>query len=108
MFVLPYFIYSAPEIARSLEEYRWLSLPGAHKKAAGNHYEGAQFPWESAWIDDGEVTPVWGAADIVTGLPTKIWSGFIEQHITADVAYGAWEYYRPPATRISWTAAATS
>lgn len=94
MFVLPYFIYSAPEIARSLEEYRWLSLPGAHKKAAGNHYEGAQFPWESAWIDDGEVTPVWGAADIVTGLPTKIWSGFIEQHITADVAYGAWEYYQ--------------
>ena len=94
MFILPYFIYSAPEIARSLEEYRWLSLPGAHKKALGNQYEGAQFPWESAWIDDGEVTPVWGAADIVTGLPTKIWSGFIEQHITADVAYGAWEYYQ--------------
>ena len=94
MFILPYFIFSAPEIARSLEEYRWLSLPGAHKKAAGNNYQGAQFPWESAWIDDGEVTPVWGAADIVTGLPIKIWSGFIEQHITADVAYGAWEYYQ--------------
>lgn len=93
MFILPCFIYSAPEIAKSLEEYRFLSLPGAHKKAGGNGYEGAQFPWESAWIDDGEVTPVWGAADIVTGLPTKIWSGFIEQHITADVAYGAWEYY---------------
>lgn len=93
MFILPYFIYSAPEIAKSLAEYRFLSLPGAHKKAGGNGYEGAQFPWESAWIDDGEVTPVWGAADIVTGLPTKIWSGFIEQHITADVAYGAWEYY---------------
>lgn len=93
MFILPYFIYSAPEIAKSLEEYRFLSLPGAHKKAGGNGYKGAQFPWESAWIDDGEVTPVWGAADIVTGLPTKIWSGFIEQHITADVAYGAWEYY---------------
>ncbi len=94
MFILPYFIFSAPEIARSLEEYRYLSLPGAHKKAGSNGYEGAQFPWESAWIDDGEVTPVWGAADIVTGLPTKIWSGFIEQHITADVAYGVWEYYK--------------
>lgn len=93
MFILPYFIYSAPEIARSLEEYRWLGLEGAHKKAAGNGYDGAQFPWEAAWIDDGEVTPVWGAADIVTGLPIKIWSGFIEQHITADVAYGAWQYY---------------
>lgn len=94
MFILPYFIFSAPEIARSLEEYRWLSLGGAHKKAAENGYEGAQFPWEAAWIDDGEVTPVWGAADIITGMPIKIWSGFIEQHITADVAYGAWEYYQ--------------
>lgn len=93
MFILPYFIYSAPEIARSLEEYRWLGLEGAHKKAAENGYGGAQFPWEAAWIDDGEVTPVWGAADIITGLPIKIWSGFIEQHITADVAYGAWQYY---------------
>ena len=93
MFILPYFIYSAPEIARSLEEYRWLGLFGAHKKASENNYEGAQFPWEAAWIDDGEVTPVWGAADIITGTPIKIWSGFIEQHITADVAYGAWQYY---------------
>lgn len=94
MFILPYFIYSAPEIAKSLEEYRWLGLSGAHKKAAENGYDGAQFPWEAAWINDGEVTPVWGAADIITGTPIKIWSGFIEQHITADVAYGAWQYYK--------------
>lgn len=93
IFALPYFTFTDPKAARSLEEYRYLSLPGAHKKAKDNHYEGAQFPWESAWLDDGEVTPVWGAADIVTGLPTKIWSGFIEQHITADVAYGIWQYY---------------
>jgi hypothetical glycosyl hydrolase len=93
IFVLPYFTFTSPEVARKLVEYRYLSLPGAHKKALSNHYEGAQFPWESAWLDDGEVTPVWGAADIVTGLPIKIWSGFIEQHITADVAYGVWQYY---------------
>lgn len=93
IFVLPYYIFTNPDIARKLVEYRYLSLPGAHKKAAGNQFEGAQFPWESAWLDDGEVTPVWGAADIITGLPTKIWSGFIEQHITADVAYAVWQYY---------------
>lgn len=92
MFILPYFTFTDPKIAKSLEEYRYLSLPGAHKKAASNHYKGAQFPWEAAWLDDGEVTPVWGAADIVTGLPTKIWSGFIEEHITADVVYGLWQY----------------
>jgi len=93
IFVLPYFTFTSPKAARKLVEYRYHSLPGAHKKAAGNQYEGAQFPWESAWLDDGEVTPVWGAADIVTGFPIKIWSGFIEQHITADVVYGIWQYY---------------
>lgn len=92
IFALPYFTFSDPKTARKLEEYRYLSLPGAHKKAIENGFDGAQFPWESAWLFDGEVTPVWGAADIITGLPTKIWSGFIEQHITSDVAYGIWQY----------------
>lgn len=93
IFILPYYTFTNPAIARKLLEYRYLSLEGAHRKAKENGYEGAQYPWESAWLADGEVTPVWGAADIVTGLPTKIWSGFIEQHITADVAYAVWQYY---------------
>lgn len=93
IFLLPYFIFSMPEVARSLEEYRYLSLPGAHAKAEHNGYEGAQFPWESAWLDDGEVTPEYMGADIVTGQLIKVWSGFIEIHITADVAYGVWQYY---------------
>ena len=80
-------------MARSLEEYRYLSLPGAHTKAKHNGYQGAQFPWESAWLDDGEVTPEYMGTDIVTGKLIKVWSGFIEIHITADVAYGVWQYY---------------
>ena len=94
IFILPYFIYSDPNIARSLIEYRYNTLPGAHKKAEENGYTGAMFPWESAWLEDGEVTPVWGGADIVTGKSTKIWSGFIEQHISADVAFATWQYYQ--------------
>ena len=93
IFLLPYFIFNMPEVARSLEEYRYLSLPGAHAKAKHNGYEGAQFPWESAWLDDGEVTPEYMGTDIVTGRLIKVWSGFIEIHITADVAYGVWLYY---------------
>jgi hypothetical glycosyl hydrolase len=88
IFMLPYFTFTHPEIAKKLVTYRFLGLEGAHKKAAENGFEGAQFPWEAAWPDDGETTPVWGAADIITGKPTKIWSGFIEQHITSDVAFG--------------------
>ncbi len=92
LFLLPFFTFSRPETARNLLEYRYHTLPGARKKAAENGYKGAMYPWESAWMDDGEVTPVWGAADIVTGKSTKIWSGFIEQHITSDVAFAVWQY----------------
>lgn len=93
IFMLPYFTFTHPNIAKSLVEYRYFGLEGAHKKAKGNGYEGAQYPWEAAWIDDGETTPVWGAADIITGKATKIWSGFIEQHITGDVAYGIKQFF---------------
>ncbi len=93
VFMFPYFLYTQPEIARQLLVYRYKTLAGARKKAIENGYEGAMFPWESAWTDDGEVTPVWGAADIVTGKSTKIWSGFIEQHITADIAFALFQYY---------------
>ena len=94
IFLLPYFIYQMPKVARSLLEYRYKTLGGARKKAKENGYLGAQFPWESAWLDDGEVTPVWGDADIVTGKVTKIWSGFIEQHITSDIAFATWHYFQ--------------
>jgi len=92
IFILPFFIYNDPQVARSLLEYRYKGLEGARRKAKDNGFQGAMFPWEAAWIEDGEVTPVWGDVDIVTGEQTKIWSGFIEQHITADIAYAVWHY----------------
>lgn len=91
-FVLPYFTFTQPEKAKSLCSYRYNTLPGARKKAEEGGFQGAQFPWESAWVSDGEVTPALGDADLVTGLPQVIWTGKIEQHITADVVYGIWQY----------------
>jgi len=93
IFILPFYTYTLPEISRSLLEYRFKTLPGAHKKAIENGCKGAMYPWESAWMDDGEVTPVWGPVDIITGEATKIWSGFIELHISSDVAFAVWQYY---------------
>jgi len=92
VFILPFFIYTYPEVARGLLEYRYNTIDGARRKAIQNGYEGAMYPWESAYTGD-EVTPVWGSVDIVTGEATKIWSGFIEQHITSDIAYAVWQYY---------------
>lgn len=94
MFLLPFWIYTYPQTAKSLLEYRYLGLAGAREKALENGYEGAMYPWESAWITDGEVTPKFGAADVVTGKEMPIICGDIEQHITSDVAFGVWEYYQ--------------
>ncbi|AWP30011.1 glycoside hydrolase family 65 protein [Paenibacillus sp. Cedars] len=94
IFILPFYIYTHPEVARSLLEYRYLGLEGARAKAIENGFTGAMYPWEAAWPSDGEVTPEWGQVDIVTGKQIKIWSGFIEQHITSDVAYAVWHYYK--------------
>ena len=87
IFILPYFIFTQPDAARALLEYRYRGLLGARRKAKENGYDGAMYPWEAAWVDDGEVTPLWGAADVVTGKQIPILTGMIEQHITADVAY---------------------
>lgn len=92
IFILPFFSYTLPDIARNLLIYRYNTIDGARNKAKNNGYEGAMYPWESAFTGD-EVTPIWGAVDIVTGEATKIWSGFIEQHISSDISFAVWQYY---------------
>ncbi|WP_133120395.1 glycoside hydrolase family 65 protein [Companilactobacillus nuruki] len=92
IFMLPYYIYANPAVAQKLLAYRYLGLTGAHKKAQKNNYQGAQFPWEAAWPEDGETAPLYGSADIITGEAMKIWSGFIEQHITSDIVISVMEY----------------
>ncbi|WP_211653246.1 glycoside hydrolase family 65 protein [Planococcus alpniumensis] len=92
IFILPFFTLSNPQAAKSLLAYRYHGLEGARQKARENGYAGAMYPWEMAWPTDGEVTPVWGDIDIVTGEQTKIWSGFIEQHISADIAFAVYQY----------------
>ncbi len=94
IFLFPYYMYTDPKAARTLLEYRYHNLYGARKKAAENGFSGAQYPWESAWIDDGEVTPLMGDADVVTGEAMPILTGLIEIHISADVAFAVDEYYR--------------
>lgn len=94
IFIFPYFLMTNPKAARTLLEYRYKNLYGARKKAAEYGMDGAMYPWESAWIDDGEVTPLWGTADVVTGETLPILTGIIEVHISADIAYAVDQYYK--------------
>jgi kojibiose phosphorylase len=91
IFMLPFFIYVYPQAARTLLMYRYNMLDAARKNAALNGYKGAQYPWESA--DTGEEeTPKWGFDYM--GNPVRIWTGDLEHHITADIAFAVWEYFR--------------
>ena len=91
VFMLPFFIFTYPEAARALVMYRYHTLSGARAKAARLGYRGAFYAWESA--DSGEdVTPPFGIAP--NGEVTRILTGEQEQHISADVAFAVWNYWR--------------
>ncbi|HWR65009.1 MAG TPA: glycoside hydrolase family 65 protein [Bellilinea sp.] len=93
IFMLPFFTYTRPEIARNLLSYRWHNLAGARTKARANGYKGAQFPWESAATGE-EVTPTWVFHPKDRTKLIRIWTGDIEIHISADIAYAIWQYWQ--------------
>lgn len=92
-FMLPFFTFTDPAVARNMLLYRWHGLPAARAKASANGYAGAQFPWESAG-DGSEVTPTWLPDPADPGRLVRIWTGDIEIHITADIAYAIAQYWR--------------
>ena len=92
-FIFPYFQMAEPEVARTLLEFRYKGLYGARKKAKENGYKGAMYPWEAAWISDGEVTPYITGVNVHTGEPLICLTGVIEQHITSDIIFALWQYY---------------
>jgi beta-phosphoglucomutase len=93
LFMVPFFTFTQPDIARNLLLYRYRRLEAARLKARANDFEGAQFPWESAATGE-EVTPVWVPSwEDHTSL-VRIWTGDIEIHITADIAYAMVQYWR--------------
>ncbi len=91
-FILPFFTFTQPALARNLLMYRWHTIEGARKKARENGYAGAQYPWESAETGE-EVTPRWVPGPNGEEL-IRIWCGDIELHITADIAYAIVQYWR--------------
>ncbi len=80
LWMYPALLVLHPEIAKSLVEYRFQRLEAARRNAFAHGYKGAMFPWESA-ATGVEETPVWAL------------SGPFEHHITADVAFAAWNYF---------------
>lgn len=91
IFMFPFFLYTNPEIARTLLMYRYNTLPGAIKNGLETGYKGARFPWESE-REGVEVTPKWGMS--YKGEKVRILTGDHEYHIVADIALSIYHYYR--------------
>ncbi len=91
-FILPFFIYTRPEIARNLLLYRYNTLPAAREKAHQSGFEGAMYAWESAASGE-ENTPRWVSGPDGKAL-VRIWTGDIEIHISADIAFAVYQYWQ--------------
>ena len=92
VFMLPYYLYTDPQKARQLLEYRFDRIEQAMQNAKDRGYRGIMFPWESA--DTGkEETPRYANMNILTGKAARCWAGDKEHHVTADVAYAALQYW---------------
>ena len=91
IYLLPFYTATWPEAARALLMYRYHTPPGARAKAARFGYKGALYAWESA--DTGEETT---PENILgpDGEPIEVLTGKMEHHISADVAYAVWQYWR--------------
>src|SRR6516225_4250528 len=91
IYLLPFYTAVWPEAARALLMYRFHTLPGARAKASHFGLKGALYAWESA--DTGmETTPERVVAS--DGTVVDILTGKMEHHISADVAYAVWHYWR--------------
>jgi trehalose/maltose hydrolase-like predicted phosphorylase len=76
-YVLPFFIYTNPSIARSMLKYRISILDKAIKRAALLGHEGALFPWRTI---NGEESSAYFPA------------GTAQYHINSDIALGLNKY----------------
>jgi trehalose/maltose hydrolase-like predicted phosphorylase len=92
IFMLPFFTYTLPEIARNLLIYRYNTLPAARQKAWRNGYEGAQYAWEST-LSGAEMTPP-AIVHPESSEVVPVLNGSLEIHISASIAYAVWQYWK--------------
>jgi len=91
IFLLPFYTLTWPAAARAMLMYRVRTLPAARAKAERLGFRGALYAWESA--DSGEeTTPPYAVGPNGRVIPIRC--GTEEHHISADIAYAAWQYWQ--------------
>lgn len=79
IYLLPFYLYTDPAVAKNFLLYRYHTLDGARSNARRYNCRGARYPWQSGLTGE-EQCSLWEYADN-------------EIHITADVAYAVMHYY---------------
>ena len=79
IYVLPYFLYTYPEIAKSLLSYRYSIIDKARLRAEELSHKGVLFPWRTI---NGEESSAYFPA------------GTAQYHINADIAFGIHKYIK--------------
>jgi kojibiose phosphorylase/nigerose phosphorylase len=91
MFMLDFFLFTEPEVAKTLLRYRIDTLAGAKEKAKYYGYEGAFYAWESQ--EGGfDACSDYNVTDVFTGRPMRTYFKDKQIHISAAIAYGIMRY----------------
>ncbi|HCD46325.1 MAG TPA: kojibiose phosphorylase [Lachnoclostridium sp.] len=91
MFMLDFFLFTEPQVAKTLLKYRIDTLPGAQKKAESYGFDGAFYPWESQ--EGGyDACSDYNVTDVFTGRPMRTYFKDKQIHISAAVVYGIMRY----------------
>lgn len=93
MFMIDYFIHTAPEVAKTLLQYRIDTLDGARKKAKEYGLKGAYYAWESQ--EGGyEGCSDYNVTDVFTKRPMRTHFRDKQYHISAAIVYGLMKYIK--------------
>ena len=92
LYMLPCLLYTRPELARRMLQYRYHTLPGARANAREKGWQGSMFVWESAATGE-ETTPRWVPEKNGVELE-RIWSGDLSIFTTAGVAWAVHQYWQ--------------
>lgn len=91
IFMLPFYLYTDPGVAKDMLLYRYLRLDAARNNAKKRGFKGALFPWESGMKGD-EATPRY--AKDTDGSIMEMDTIDYEHHISGDIAYAVFNYLR--------------
>ncbi|HMM11781.1 MAG TPA: beta-phosphoglucomutase family hydrolase [Bacteroidales bacterium] len=90
LYILPWYDFQLPEVAKSMLMYRYRRLDAARAYARQHGYKGAMYPWQSG-SDGREETQV-----VHLNPLTGEWGddhSSLQRHVSLAIAYNIWDYW---------------